>query len=631
MITPPPITAALLVAFAAMSCCLASSTGRPEVGDLLAKGFPASRDELARGLAAAWRPDARSGPGSPFDPLFTEWLDLWRWCRILSRDAAEENAALARRHFLREEGTGALFHFKPGQPVPPRFQRVPMEEARLMARDGGIRAALARSSLPPGARLASGRLSSVLDAGAIRDFLSDRAFSRALFSTVSEDDYLPAVLSNLASIRKAHPSLWREYRNLAVAIAVVSDAALPEHWPHHQVEATRVPGEFHPAAVQFGFWTAANASGELLHDLRELDPLELKHIVDAFLFHSELAQARRANRLRLSNFHRAYDNVRYREDRARGGHYIWKDGPYTMASILENGGICIDQAYHASMTGKALGIPTILFNGQGTHGGHAWFGYLRDRAKWRLDCGRSAGGRMVAGEALDPQTWTPVTDHELRQLASGFRRKPKFAASENCRAMAEIQQSLGRPAAARESLDRAIAICPDNAAAWDDLAGHLAATRAPAAERIAFHEKAARHFRRHGDLAFRHRAAISRLQRSSGDARAAMVTEKDMVRQADGGRTDLEMLAAAAPLRRLIASGDLDAAAKEFHRRLHAADKHEGGYFLKEVAVPFIEALLKDGQKQRALRTGASIRQRFNPPPGSPLDATLKRLEQACR
>lgn len=625
---------ALLILAAPAGSPAADVTRPPSRADAVesaSRGFASSRKEIGAALAATWSPKARSGPGSPFDPSFTAWLDLWRWCEILSRDAAPENAALARRHFLREDGTGKLYHFKPGQPAPPRFRQVSIDESRRMAADSGIRSELARSILPRGASPASGRLSSLLDSGAARDFLSDPAFSRALFSNLSEHDYLPGVLSNLAAIRKAHPSTWREYANLAIAIAVVNDSAIPEHWPHHQVPDANVPREVHPVAVQFGFWVEANKSGRLLHDPRELDPSELKHVVDAFVFHSELVKAAKTNRLRLSNLHRAYGNVRYREDRARSGSYQWSEGPYTLEQIVAKGGICIDQAYHAAITGKALGVPTIMFSGQGTHGGHAWFGYLRDRGKWKLDCGRSSGGRLVAGEALDPQTWGPVTDHELRQLTSGFRRKAEFTASENCRAMARVLADLGRGREAGQALERSVALCPDNAAAWDSLGQHLADAGAPADGRIAFHTKAAKHFRRHEDLAFRHRTAIAALQRAQGDALAAKGTEQQMIRDADGSRTDLEMRAAASRMRREIASGDLNEAAKEFHRRLHAADKREGGYFVKEVGAPFIEALLADGQKSRALRSLRSIRQRFAPPAGSPLDVVLRRVEQACK
>ena len=34
----------------------------------------------------------------------------------------------------------------------------------------------------------------------------------------------------------------------------------------------------------------------------------------------------------------------------------------------------MDQAYFISVTGKAKGVPTVLFLGQGRSGGHAWVG-----------------------------------------------------------------------------------------------------------------------------------------------------------------------------------------------------------------------------------------------------------------
>jgi len=89
----------------------------------------------------------------------------------------------------------------------------------------------------------------------------------------------------------------------------------------------------------------------------------------------------------------------------------------------------VDQAYFSSMAGKAKGIPTLTFVGQGSGGGHAWFGFLKNPGRWETDCGRYENQNYPVGNAIDPQLWKLITDDELGALArgeknlSGFRGK----------------------------------------------------------------------------------------------------------------------------------------------------------------------------------------------------------------
>ena len=83
----------------------------------------------------------------------------------------------------------------------------------------------------------------------------------------------------------------------------------------------------------------------------------------------------------------------------------------------------VTEAY-ASEIGKGRGVPTIYFTGQGTDGGHAWFGYLSRSGKWELDCGRYASQNYPKGYALDPQTWQVVNDTTLQDLAKNGGSNP---------------------------------------------------------------------------------------------------------------------------------------------------------------------------------------------------------------
>ena len=79
------------------------------------------------------------------------------------------------------------------------------------------------------------------------------------------------------------------------------------------------------------------------------------------------------------------------------------------------------------IAGKARGLPTLFFTGQGADGGHAWFGYMKSDNRWELDCGRYKNQNYAVGQALDPQTWLPVSDHELEIHAQGLREGLSFS------------------------------------------------------------------------------------------------------------------------------------------------------------------------------------------------------------
>ena len=56
------------------------------------------------------------------------------------------------------------------------------------------------------------------------------------------------------------------------------------------------------------------------------------------------------------------------QDRVQAGTFDWVGADYKMQTILQAGGICVDQGYYAVSAGKARGVPTLLFRGAGLDG-----------------------------------------------------------------------------------------------------------------------------------------------------------------------------------------------------------------------------------------------------------------------
>ena len=63
---------------------------------------------------------------------------------------------------------------------------------------------------------------------------------------------------------------------------------------------------------------------------------------------------------------------------------MWSGSSYRLIDIGRAGGICADQAFYMTQCGKAKGIPTVIFVGQGQNGGHAWTGFMPEPGKWDM-------------------------------------------------------------------------------------------------------------------------------------------------------------------------------------------------------------------------------------------------------
>jgi hypothetical protein len=629
---PVPALAGILSVFIsshAFSFHLQEPPSASDRQQIISRGFSASLKDLESGLAGVYKPGKNGN--SDKDIAFVQWLDIWRWCDLLSRDASVENTALVQRQFFRRGGSSELLLCVPGVDPPPDAIPISLEEAARMAPAAEVQRGIQQVVLPPGASFSNGPLADIAGNALAGEILANPDFLRAFFSSRDPRDFTPLVLKNLRAIQEAHPSKWREYSALAIAVAVVNDSALPPYWPHQQVRPDLVPKDVPSVAEQFGRWVGANESGRLLLDLRRFSAEHLTFVVDGFLAPTEAAWAQKNIALNASNFGRAFSSIRYREDRIKNNRFFWTDAPYTLAAIRKSGGICIDQAYYAAFAGKLLGLPTVLFNGQGSNGGHAWFGYMSGPNKWQLNCGRDPAQNLVTGIALDPQTWQPVSDHDLRQLAARFRYTPAFLASMNDLAMAEIFSKAGDTAKARAALENATRICPQNPEPWSRLGAFLKRSGSSATGRLRHHEAAAKALSRDPDSKVLHQETIAALQRETGNAAQAVATERRILSQNLGNRSDLSCEAAASRVREALATEGIDQAALVFHAQLRTIGKTGGGNFVKDVGFPFVTALIEKGQKSRALRTVDIMRQQFAPQAGSPLDLVLNEMSGGCK
>jgi len=453
-------------------------------------------------------------------------------------------------------------------------------------------------------------------------------FSDQFFTLLSPLDQPPAAMSILAGLWSRFPAEFKDYANLALAIAVVYDAPPPPDWPHAQVSPNALPRRLPPPADVFAFFVRSDQLGATLQHLRQLPASELKFVVDTSAAFGEMVWAQKNVEAPLALLAKVYDAIHYRKDRVEGGAFMWPQPTYRLPDILQEGGICVDQAYFAAMVGKAKGVPTLLFRGAGLEGWHAWFGFLDGNGRWQLDCGRYADQKFVAGFAFDPQTWTNISDHELMFLTEGFRRLPLFRTSRMHAQFAELYFAAGDFPAAAKAARTAVNIESRNLDAWNLLIGAQARLGTAPLQYEALLREAARAFQRYPDVEIVYKALLSRSLRDRGETSAADFVDRSTAQKYEASREDLSVKQAQEILRRSRAAGDTGNHIRTFYGVLQSFGNGQGMDFFANIVKPFVEDMLKSDQPREAAHAVEQARHTLRVDPHSQLEREINALAE---
>ncbi len=454
--------------------------------------------------------------------------------------------------------------------------------------------------------------------------LGNAALSEEFFQLLSPLDNPAQVLAILQAVQQKEPALFAAYPSLALAVAVVHDVPPSPQWPHGQVSAMLLPRKPPPPEQLFGYLARLDRANGTAHKLGRLPASELKFLVDIVAPFTELDWARKNVAPGLANLGQAYDLIKYRKDRVAANQYSWPGNAYTLPVILQQGGICVDQAYFASTAGKAKGIPTIMFRGAGLDGRHAWFGFLDANQRWQLDCGRYAEQKFVTGLAFDPQTWGNINDHELLFITERFRALPTYKLSVMHAEFAGDYLREGRfdlaLKAARESVNRD----RRNLDGWEILFQAQKA-KAPADLRAqeAILREAVLAFQKYPDLEINFSRRLIEVLRQRGEASLAAFEEQRLGKKYQAARQDLSMGQAASTLQRSMQSDDLATQIKVFNRTLETTGQGAGIDFYDTVVVPFVMHLAAQGQVPAALQAVERARRTLRVEPGSQVEGEI--------
>ncbi len=492
-----------------------------------------------------------------------------------------------------------------------------------LSREGGMHAGIAREELlnmpdEPIARLIT------QDTGAW--LLGDRDFAESFFGLLDGYDLLPNVIAILQALREQDAKAFADYRQLALAVALVYDTAPPAHWPHWQVSGEALPRRLPSPLQAFKFFTDSDKAGRTLHKLGTVSAGELIFLVDLAAPFPELMWAQQSVKYPLVELAKSYESVRYRNDRIEAQQYVWPGSDYDLPEIYREGGICVDQAYFATQAAKARGVPSLLFSGAGRDGRHAWFGYLGASKKWVLDAGRYEAQRYVTGVAIDPQRWAPLSDHELIFLSEGFRRLPSYRQSQQHQFFADIYLKMNNRTAAATAARKAVNYERRNVVAWDLL---IAANNgaAPAVSEGVIRE-AAQAMQRYPDLNGRYVLMLAKSLRARGAVTQAEFEERSLVRRGQiSGRTDVGVDHAI----KLMEAAPKADQVRVYKQALQQYGRGTGIDFYDRVTKPLLAEMIAENRRGEAMQVIGHTRSVLKPELGGQFDIELTEMAEKAK
>jgi hypothetical protein len=354
-----------------------------------------------------------------------------------------------------------------------------------------------------------------------------------LVDLITPHDQWPMVLKHITDLYQHDPDKRDHFFDLILAISVVWDS--PRRPLHGQIGRGVLP--FKPDLTKrYDYYKALYSTTKAKVSLRRLSARALVFVVDTPVPVSELEWVRDNVKGSLSSWGKQFFAIEYDHDRLKRGAYVWEDGVYTLESIRENGGICVDQAYYAAITARGVGIPAIMFTGRGRRGGHAWFSYMKSEREWELEVGRYAYDKYATGHAMDPQTNRQMSDHDVAFTCNRAFRSEKYDKAKAYGRLAKILAQT-EPDLAAKLATGACKLVPLYAEGWDTLIQIY--TEQDQLEKCAqvLRSKASA-FRKFPDTVYKtRRAEITILTKLGRDAEAAQAT-RDLERKIDD-RDDL--------------------------------------------------------------------------------------------
>ena len=388
----------------------------------------------------------------------------------------------------------------------------------------------------------------------------------------SRDDW-PQVAAILAQLYDHAGKERDRFRNLIVAMAVVWDQ--PRRPLHPQIGAhaldykSELSKRFDHLRRLYGHSSKSSSRGRGRAKIayEKLSISALTFVVDTPVPVRELRWALDNVRGGLGTWGSKFFDVRYDSKRIDEEQFDWPHGPYTLAEIEDKGGICVDQAYYATLAARAHGIPAMIFSGPGRRGPHAWFAFMKDENEWELDVGRYEYDKYSTGETIDPQSNQPMGDRWLAFTCHRAFRSKSLADASRLNRVGVVYAALKDDVHALRFARRACELVPVYEPAWDlrkgihrrrkDWEGLLGALDAQAGS-----------FRKFPDVVASVRAEQADLLRQLGREKEAESLLRKSRRRIDNKRDDLAQALGVETVAAMLEKGETRQAVRRLERML---------------------------------------------------------------
>ncbi len=295
-----------------------------------------------------------------------------------------------------------------------------------------------------------------------------RAFIRNFMAQEGDTENMAYSLRTFFDIWKGTPEQERgRYLNPAIACSLLC----PEVAHSPGLIRVRTP-RLSPVQL-FHYFREQDRHRRLLTDIKKMSVERLLMVVDVRLPMSEFNWVtKNLNYDRATWAHKAYNSVSYLMERATKDTDPYTT--YTFEEILEEGGVCRDQAYFAANSAKVMGIPAVIAVGDGDRGYHAWVVTQVSDTEWKQV--NSYG--YTTGVFDNPCSGRE--HHESMLLARTKRDNPeKFNALADGLVFSRFMVSIGAFAEARGAARYVVGAFPENTAAWDNLVEVMEAEDGP--------------------------------------------------------------------------------------------------------------------------------------------------------
>jgi len=418
-------------------------------------------------------------------------------------------------------------------------------------------------------------------------------------STLSTYDDAPRAAEILCSIYASNPPKAKEFSRLAVAMSLVFDQAFPERWPHSHTRRPQLAIGNEDPVERFKFYLSCVDAKAFLLDPRRLSVRELIFMVDTPL---ELDELRYVQQVKLRNAARlqdVYQVIPYSQKRLSDNELVWPGSSYRLIDIGREGGICADQAFYMSQCGKAKGIPTVLFVGQGRHGGHAWVGFMENTGKWKFDVAKYRSEKYPVGKAFDPQSWRRISDDQLQLL---LRSQTSREVERSARLILQWAAMNPKHDSYTSLLSYAQTVAPRLLETWEMKEDRLRTSSASPKVRGEFWRRWVATFRDQPDLEFRGQKRLIRVLRELGDESGEIRIRKQIESENTSKRFDLAIAIAADAVLEHLERGRLGEAEKGFEALVKQYKSKAGGHLFYNLVVPYVDLALEGNLKDQVAK-----------------------------